>query len=210
MADRITFSINGIDKLKERIKSMDQKVKDALAMELRESALKIQRDAKRNAPVDMGTLRNSIYMDYDYQKNKLTYKVGASASYAPYIEFGTGGSVKVDPKYASYALKFKGKAANGGTLDEFMLALMDWVRRKGLAGTYKAKTYDIRTRRADNVVRTGGKAQRMSEDFDVAFAIMLKILKKGINPQPFLLPAYEAEKPNLVKKIKQAIKNAKP
>ena len=199
MADRITFSINGIDKLKERIQSMDQKVKDALAMELRESALKIQRDAKRNAPVDMGALRNSIYMDYDYQKNKLTYKVGASASYAPYIEFGTGGSVKVDPKYANYALLFKGRKT-GGTLDEFLLALMDWVRRKGIAGTYSVKTQR----------RTGSKGDRLGQDFEVAFAIMLKILKKGINPQPFLLPAYDAEKVNLVKKIKQAIKNAKP
>jgi HK97 gp10 family phage protein len=199
MADRITFSINGIDKLKERIQAMDQKVKEALAMELRESALKIQRDAKRNAPVDMGTLRNSIYMDYDYQKNKLTYKVGASASYAPYIEFGTGGSVKVDPKYSSYALTFKGKG-NGGTLDEFILALMDWVKRKGIAGTYSVKTQR----------RTGSKGDRLGQDYEVAFAIMLKILKKGINPQPFLLPAYDAEKINLVKKIKQAIKNAKP
>jgi HK97 gp10 family phage protein len=200
MADRITFSINGIDKLKERLKAMDQKVKDALAMELRESAMKIQKEAKRNAPVDMGTLRNSIYMDYDYQKNKLTYSIGASASYAPYIEFGTGGSVKVPAKYSSYALTFKGKSANGGSLDEFMLAIMDWVKRKGITGTYSVKTQR----------RTGSRGSRMSEDFDVAFAIMLKILKKGINPQPFLLPAYEAEKVNLVKKIKQAIKDAKP
>lgn len=200
MADRITFSINGIDKLKERLKAMDQKVKDALAMELRESAMKIQKEAKRNAPVDMGTLRNSIYMDYDYQKNKLTYSIGASASYAPYIEFGTGGSVKVPAKYSSYALTFKGKNANAGSLDEFMLALMDWVKRKGITGTYSVKTQR----------RTGSRGSRMSEDFDVAFAIMLKILKKGINPQPFLLPAYEAEKVNLVKKIKQAIKDAKP
>jgi HK97 gp10 family phage protein len=200
MADRITFSINGIDKLKERLKAMDQKVKDALAMELRESAMKIQKEAKRNAPVDMGTLRNSIYMDYDYQKNKLTYSIGASASYAPYIEFGTGGSVKVPAKYSSYALTFKGKSANAGSLDEFMLALMDWVKRKGITGTYSVKTQR----------RTGSRGSRMSEDFDVAFAIMLKILKKGINPQPFLLPAYEAEKVNLVKKIKQAIKDAKP
>jgi HK97 gp10 family phage protein len=200
MADRITFSINGIDKLKERIQAMDQKVKDALAMELRASAMKIQRDAKRNAPVDMGTLRNSIYMDYDYQNNKLTYTVGASASYAPYIEFGTGGSVKVPPQYSNYALTFKGKSKTGGTLDEFMLALMDWVKRKGITGTYSVKTQR----------RTGSRGSRMSEDFDVAFAIMLKILKKGINPQPFLLPAYEAEKVNLVKKIKQAIKDAKP
>ena len=140
MADRITFSINGIDKLKERIQAMDQKVKDALAMELRASAMKIQRDAKRNAPVDMGTLRNSIYMDYDYQNNKLTYTVGASASYAPYIEFGTGGSVKVPPQYSNYALTFKGKSKTGGTLDEFMLALMDWVKRKGITGTYSVKT----------------------------------------------------------------------
>jgi HK97 gp10 family phage protein len=199
MADRITFSINGIDQLSKRLKDMDQKVKDSLAMELRESAMKIQKDAKRNAPVDMGTLRNSIYMDYDYQKNKLTYSIGASASYAPYIEFGTGGSVKVDPKYTSYAATFKGKG-KGGTLDEFMLALMDWVKRKGITGTYSVKTQR----------RTGSRGSRMSEDFDVAFAIMLKILKKGINPQPFLLPAYEAEKVNLVKKIKQAIKDAKP
>jgi HK97 gp10 family phage protein len=178
---------------------MDQKVKDSLAMELRESALKIQKEAKRNAPVNMGTLRNSIYIDSDYQKNKLTYTVGASASYAPYIEFGTGGSVKVDPKYTSYAATFKGKG-KGGTLDEFMLALMDWVKRKGITGTYSVKTQR----------RTGSRGSRMSEDYDVAFAIMLKILKKGINPQPFLLPAYEAEKVNLVKKIKQAIKDAKP
>jgi hypothetical protein len=81
-----------------------------------------------------------------------------------------------------------------------MLALMDWVKRKGITGTYSVKTQR----------RTGSRGSRMSEDFDVAFAIMLKILKKGINPQPFLLPAYEAEKVNLVKKIKQAIKDAKP
>lgn len=199
MADRISFSINGIDQLSKRLKDMDQKVKDTLAMELRESALKIQKEAKRNAPVNMGTLRNSIYIDSDYQKNKLTYSVGASASYAPYIEFGTGGSVKVDPKYSSYAATFKGKGS-GGTLDEFMLAIMDWVKKKGITGTYSVKTQR----------RTGSRGSRMSEDYDVAFAIMLKILKKGINPQPFLLPAYEAEKVNLVKKIKQAIKDAKP
>jgi hypothetical protein len=147
----------------------------------------------------MGTLRNSIFLDFDYQKNKLTYKVGASASYAPYIEFGTGGSVKVSPEYANYALQFKGKRAGSGTLDEFLLALMDWVKRKGISGTYSTKTKK----------RTGNKSNKLGEDFDVAFAIMLKILKKGINPQPFLLPAYDAEKANLVKKIKNALDNVK-
>lgn len=209
MADNIHFSINGIDNLLKRVRSLEESVKDSIALEIRESALKIQRDAKRNAPVDIGSLRNSIYIDNDYSKNKLTYKVGAGASYAPYIEFGTGGSVKVDPKYAKYALQFKGKRSGGGTLDEFMLALMDWVRRKGIAGTYQAKTYDIKTRKASSIVRKGNKSQKMLEDYDVAFIIMMKILKKGINPQPFLLPAYDAERPILINKIKTALKNVK-
>ena len=80
-----------------------------------------------------------------------------------------------------------------------MLALMDWVKRKGIAGTYSTKTQK----------RTGSRSARLGEDYDVAFAIMLKILKKGINPQPFLLPAYDAEKVNLVKKIKNALNNVK-
>jgi len=209
MADSIHFSLTGVDSLIKKVEALSEKVQDEIALSIRESALKIQKDAKRNAPVDMGTLRNSIFIDFDYQKNKLTYKVGASASYAPYIEFGTGGSVKVDPQYANYALQFKGKRAGGGTLDEFLLALMDWVKRKGIAGTYQAKTYDISTRKASKITRKGGKSQQMREDFDVAFAIMLKILKKGINPQPFLLPAYDAEKVNLVKKIKNALNNVK-
>jgi len=199
MADSIHFNLTGVDSLIKKVETLSQKVQDEIALTIRESALKIQKDAKRNAPVDMGTLRNSIFLDFDYQKNKLTYKVGASASYAPYIEFGTGGSVKVDPQYANYALQFKGKRAGGGTLDEFLLALMDWVKRKGLAGTYSTKTQK----------RTGSKSNRLGEDFDLAFAIMLKILKKGINPQPFLLPAYDAEKVNLVKKIKKALENVK-
>ena len=199
MADSIHFNLTGVDNLIKRVETLSEKVKDEIALSIRESALKIQKDAKRNAPVDMGTLRNSIFLDFDYQKNKLTYKVGASASYAPYIEFGTGGSVKVSPEYANYALQFKGKRAGSGTLDEFLLALMDWVKRKGISGTYSTKTKK----------RTGNKSNKLGEDFDVAFAIMLKILKKGINPQPFLLPAYDAEKANLVKKIKNALDNVK-
>lgn len=43
--------------------------------------------AKLLAPVDEGNLRSSI--DFD-QPDAFTVRVGASASYAPYVEFGTG------------------------------------------------------------------------------------------------------------------------
>jgi hypothetical protein len=86
---------------------------------------------------------------------------------------------------------------------------MDWVKRKGLAGVYQAKTYNITTRKASKIVRKGGKATRDFEDFGVAFLILRKILKKGINPHPFLIPSYESEKPNLINKIETIFKNIK-
>jgi len=180
------LNLSGLDNLTKRLTSLESNLRIEVAAEMSASALRIETKAKRNAPVNLGTLRQSIHSVSD--TGGLTHRVIASASYAPYVEFGTGGSVKVDPQYANYALQFKGKRAGGGTLDEFLLALMDWVKRKGIAGTYQAKTYDIKTRKASKITRKGGKSQQMSEDFDVAFAIMLKILKKGINPQPFLLP----------------------
>jgi hypothetical protein len=39
--------------------------------------------------------------------------------------------------------------------------------------------------------------------------IALSIIRKGIRPQPFLIPAFQAEKPKLILKIKDVIKNAK-
>jgi hypothetical protein len=37
----------------------------------------------------------------------------------------------------------------------------------------------------------------------------LKILKNGLRPQPFLIPAFEAEKPKLIKNILNVMKNVK-
>jgi HK97 gp10 family phage protein len=199
------LNLSGLDNLTKRLTSLENNLRIEVAAEMSASTLRIETKAKRNAPVNLGTLRQSIHSISD--TGGLTHRVIASASYAPYVEFGTGGKVSVPAGYEDYALQFKGKGT--GTLEDFIQALIVWVKRKGLAGNYQAKTYDISTRKASKITRKGGKSQQMSEDFDVAFAIMLKILKKGINPQPFLLPAYDAEKVNLVKKIKNALDNVK-
>lgn len=196
MADNISLNISGLDKVFANLNKLSDEIKTQVALEMNASALNIQSNAKKNAPVNMGTLRNSIILTEEIGTGKLVYTVGSKLSYAPYIEFGTGG--KVDTQgYDSFAAQFKGKG--GGTFKELVKALMEWVNRKGITGTYSIKTQR----------RTGNKAKNTKQDQSVAYAIALSIIKKGLRPQAFLLPAYESEKPKLLKKINDIIKNAK-
>jgi hypothetical protein len=72
-------------------------------------------------------------------------------------------------------------------------ALVLWVKRKGLVGTYSIKTQK----------RTGNRKVQSKETDAAAYAIALSILRKGIRPQPYLIPAYETE----VSLLKERIKN---
>jgi HK97 gp10 family phage protein len=47
----------------------------------------VVRDAQAFAPVDTGNLRNSIGVDFD--SDRLGFEAGPTASYAPYLEWGT-------------------------------------------------------------------------------------------------------------------------
>jgi HK97 gp10 family phage protein len=178
--DSVTFNITGIDKLIEKFHKLDAKIKSDLKDEVNASALKIQSNAKKLAPVNLGSLRNSIYLKETSDNKKFVYTVGTNVKYAPYIEFGTGGKVTIPPGYSDFASQFKNK--EGGKFKEMVLALTEWVLKKGIAS---------------------GKQSR-----SVAYAIAISILRKGIRPQPFLIPAYEAEKPKLKNKIKEILTNA--
>ena len=111
---------------------------------------------------------------------KFIYSIGTNVKYAPYIEFGTGGKVNIPAGFSSYASQFKGK--KGGKFKEMVLAIMEWVQKKGIASGKQSKS--------------------------VAYAIAISILRKGLRPQPFLIPAFEAEKPKLKNKIKEILANA--
>lgn len=52
-----------------------------------DTALAIEGDAKRKAPVDTGRLRNSI--THERSDDELSARVGTNVEYAPYQEFGT-------------------------------------------------------------------------------------------------------------------------
>jgi HK97 gp10 family phage protein len=174
--DQITFEVNGFAELYKKFKQLDEKAKGQIKDEFNASALKIQSTAKRLAPVNFGQLRNSIVLSEDGKGSDFIFSIKATAKYAPYVEFGTGGKVSVPADYTEYAARFKGKS--GGTFKEMIEAIMLWVQRKGISG---------------------------KNDRSTAYLIARSILRKGLRPQPFLIPAFEQEKPKLIKRIKEIL-----
>ena len=102
----IGVNLTGIDSLQGAIKKLDEKLTKEVSNEINASSLKIQSDAKKLAPVDMGYLRNSIVLNGEI--GSLTYNVEARMPYAAYVEFGTGGKVSIPSGYEEYAALFKG------------------------------------------------------------------------------------------------------
>lgn len=191
----VFFNVTQFDETLVKLENLTQKLKNDIIDETNASALKIQSEAKKNAPANFGKLRGSIHLKEEGGIDKKVFIVGSDLLYAPYVEFGTGG--KVDTQgYNEFANTFRGKA--GGTFQEMLKALVLWVKRKGIVGTYSIKSQK----------RTGSKRLQKSQNDSAAYAIALSILRKGLRPQPYLIPAYEAEVSLLKDRIKNII-NAK-
>lgn len=186
----IFFNVTEFDETILKLESLTQKLKNQIIDETNASALKIQSEAKKNAPANFGTLRGSIHLKEEGGIDKKVYIVGSDLLYAPYVEFGTGGKVNTQG-YNDFANTFRGKT--GGTFQEMLKALVLWVKRKGITGTYSVKTQR----------RTGSRKVQSKENDSAAYAIALSILRKGLRPQPYLIPAYETE----VSLLKDRIKN---
>ncbi len=184
------IDLSGIPRLEKKLKDIEKNVSTELAKEISASALNIEKAAKRLAPVNLGTLRQSIHAT---SKDKLTHYVEVGASYGAYVEFGTGGKVSIPTGYEQYAATFKGSGS--GSLDDMIKALTLWVKRKGLAGTYSVKTGR----------RLGGKATKAQQDEKLARFLAIKILRNGIRPQPYLIPSFEQEKPKLIQRLKKIL-----
>ena len=100
------LSLSGIKEIKDALNKIDKNLKQDLADEINSSSLTILSSAKRLAPIDTGFLRGQIVIN---PINDLTYEVEAKAKYAPYIEFGTGGTVSIPAGFEDLARIFKGK-----------------------------------------------------------------------------------------------------
>ncbi len=88
MANTVSAKLVGLTVLKKDFARMSAVNQSRLRDLVNTSALNIQRNAKREAPVDTGRLRSSIQLEFF--SGGLAAEVRANVFYAAFVEFGTG------------------------------------------------------------------------------------------------------------------------
>ena len=112
MANDVSFKIEGLDALIKKLGKLPIEIEKEVAEEVNASALAIQSKAKKSVAAnstDNGTLLGSIQLVSVLKDKRILYTVGSRLKYAPYVEFGTGGTVNVPAGYEDFAIQFKGK-----------------------------------------------------------------------------------------------------
>lgn len=192
MASPFTLKIKGLDKIQDRLKHLPKALTQEVGAELKLAAENVAKLAKIDAPADQGTLIREITTQ---KITDLSYATVSGANYSAFVEFGTRSKVQVPAEYASYAAQFKG--ASTGSSVKLFDAILEWVLRKGIAATFSVKTQR----------RQRKSAAEMQRARSLAFIIMIKILRVGVEPHPFFFHNFDKEKPAVIKRI-QAIINS--
>lgn len=189
------IELKNFDELKNKLNAITKRTSDKVDLELKRFGQLTVNDAKRLAPVDEGFLRNSI----TYVPGPLNVEVVVAADYAAYVEFGTKGFAAryvstLPADWQTFAAKFRGPG--GGSFDEFVMRLTRWVIKKKIGATY-----NVKTRKRDKVGKQSAKTTAEAD----AYGIALYIMRHGIKPHPFLYPAVEKNRIELIKRLKQVL-----
>lgn len=106
----INFNQKSINDLLKQLKGKEKDVMDMVRGEIEDALLSIESKAVSSVKVDTGTLKQSI-QSTPIKQTKTTVRGGVEvgADYAPYVEFGTGTSVKIPAELQKFAAEFKGK-----------------------------------------------------------------------------------------------------
>ena len=177
--------------LKLKIEGFSEKTINKIDKVLSGNALECATTAKRLAPTDEGTLKANISANVT---TPLIKEVNVNVFYAAYVEFGTGKYAakyvaSLPPEWQEMAMKFKGKA--GGDYYDFLNNILDWVKRKGLARIKNSYTGRSSTKKDDLLL--------------VAESIAFYIMVNGVRPHPFLLPAYQQQKKQLLEDLRRQL-----
>lgn len=115
------------------------------------------------------------------KESKLRYSLFASAWYAPYVEFGTRGKAKVPAELEGVGQQIQGRASRGN-FKAFVESIYLWGTKKKII---------------------------KKDDRNHALNIARKIYKEGIAPQPYLWPAFVAERSKLVDRIRAVVNRSR-
>ena len=104
-----TAKITGVAAILKKIQQAPQKVAMESEKIINESVEEIARAAKARVPVSsLNKVHLKDTIGYNHYVSGIGASVYASAHYAPYVEFGTGGKVSIPIGYEEYAAQFKG------------------------------------------------------------------------------------------------------
>lgn len=85
MAVEVTCNLEGVEEFKKALEKLDSAMQRQIHEQLAKWAANVKDAAKQLAPVRTGYLRSSLYAEIQ----GWTAKIGAEASYAGFVEFGT-------------------------------------------------------------------------------------------------------------------------
>lgn len=105
--DNVALKLNDDSSVRNGLMKLSDALKARIIDEVKASTLNLETSAKRDCPVNFGTLRSSIYKDENVDGSSYVSYVGSDLPYAPYVEFGTGGMVSVPVGYEDFAIQFK-------------------------------------------------------------------------------------------------------
>jgi hypothetical protein len=192
MGTFISIEVKGIKELQQKIGRIPGNVRKEFDAELAAVADDFVNRAQADAPTDQGILRNMITRK---KEAPMEWKVVSGANWSAWIEFGTRSRVQIPSEFSAFASQFRGKGGGG---QGFYDAILAWVKRKGITGTYSVKTKK----------RTGNKIDQQIEDEQTAHAIYLSILRHGIHPHPFFLKQIPIARAQIDQNINQVVARA--
>lgn len=198
MSKGFTLDVRGLAGVMKQVETLAQEVKVKASEELNRFGSEVVENAKQlvaSNSSDEGNLLRSINLDYA-KPNKLSVEINVTADYAAFIEFGTRKYAAqyvatLPTDWKAYAAGFKGKS--GGSMDEFIQAIMAWVQRKGI-GAQLTKSGNASTSKSS-----------LEQQQQAAYAIALNILQNGVQAKPFLYPSVIKFTPKLSERMKKLL-----
>ena len=110
----VNISKEELDNLIKKLSGFGDAITERVADEIEVTTLDIETNAKMNLAASMssseysfGGLMSSIHSITD--RDNLAGIAYTNIHYAPYVEFGTGGLVKIPAGFEEFAMQFKGK-----------------------------------------------------------------------------------------------------
>ena len=193
----ISINIQGTDILMNSVNKKKEEIEEILNREFQVFGNNTTTLAKRLAPFDEGKLKGSI----GYQTQNLKVEITVGADYAAYLEFGTKSFAAIHVatlplEWQVFAAQFKGRSGSG-SFQDFVMRLTRWVLIKNIGATF-----NIKTKKQDKV----GTQSKQTTAESIAYAIALSIIRNGIKPHPYFVPAVEKNKIILIENLKKALK----